>query len=163
PHRTVRGSIGGLRLALLRARGRCRRGSGHGQRSLRARAVLGITSRSRRAHGRTGRPARRHRGRRDDRRAREAAWPGAYGAAWRAARLTRRERMRTIVIGDKNLSSWSMRPWLALAKCGVPFDEIVIRLDRPDTKARLAAETPHGKVPVLREDGLVIWESLAIC
>jgi glutathione S-transferase len=71
--------------------------------------------------------------------------------------------MRTIVIGDKNLSSWSMRPWLVLAKCGVPFDELVIRLDRPDTKARLAAETPHGKVPVLRDDGLVIWESLAIC
>lgn len=71
--------------------------------------------------------------------------------------------MLTIVIGNKNRSSWSMRPWLALSKCDAPFDEEMIRLDEPTTKAALARATPHGKVPVLREGDVTVWESLAIC
>ena len=71
--------------------------------------------------------------------------------------------MLTIVIGNKNRSSWSMRPWLALKKTGAAFDEAVIPLDEPTTKSRLARETPHGKVPVLRDGGVTVWESIAIC
>lgn len=68
-----------------------------------------------------------------------------------------------IVIGDMNLSSWSLRPWLALRATGYPFRERKIRLDRADTKDRLRAASPTAKVPVLVDGELVIWESLAIC
>ncbi|MBM3488209.1 MAG: glutathione S-transferase family protein [Alphaproteobacteria bacterium] len=68
----------------------------------------------------------------------------------------------TLVIGNKNYSSWSLRPWLALAVAGIPFDEIVIPLYRDDTKALLARHAPAGKVPVLRDGAIVVWESLAI-
>lgn len=69
----------------------------------------------------------------------------------------------TIVLGNKNYSSWSLRPWLALKATGQPFDEIVIPLRTPDTKARILEYSPSGKVPVLkRPDGSVVWETLAI-
>lgn len=68
-----------------------------------------------------------------------------------------------LVIGDKNLSSWSLRPWLALRAAGVDFDEALIRLDRPDTAARIAEHSGAGKVPVLHHGALRVWESLAIC
>ena len=68
----------------------------------------------------------------------------------------------TLVIGNKAYSSWSLRPWLALARTGVPFDEIVVPLDRPETAAALATHSPSGLVPVLKTDDLVLWESLAI-
>jgi glutathione S-transferase len=68
-----------------------------------------------------------------------------------------------IVIGDKNYSSWSMRGWLALELTGAPYDEIVVPLDQPDTAERIRSFSPAGRVPVLREDGLVVWDSLAIC
>ena len=68
-----------------------------------------------------------------------------------------------IVVGSKNLSSWSLRPWLALSVTGAPFTEEVIQLDKPDTKERLLARSPTGKVPVLIDGSLVIHESLAIC
>lgn len=70
--------------------------------------------------------------------------------------------MRTLYIGDKNLSSWSLRPWLALRHAEVPFQEGVVRLDRPDTKANLLAVSPSGRVPALTERNLVLWDSLAI-
>ncbi len=69
----------------------------------------------------------------------------------------------TIVIGNKNYSSWSLRAWIALAATGAEFDEIRIPLDRPDTRARILEHSPAGKVPVLRDGALVVWESLAIC
>jgi glutathione S-transferase len=69
----------------------------------------------------------------------------------------------TVILGNKNYSSWSMRPWLALKRTGAVFEEIVIPLDRPDTQARIRAHSPSGKVPVLKHGGIVIWESLAIC
>jgi glutathione S-transferase len=68
-----------------------------------------------------------------------------------------------IVVGSKNLSSWSLRPWLALAVTGAPFTEEVILLDKPDTKEKLVARSPTGKVPVLIDGDLVNHESLAIC
>jgi glutathione S-transferase len=68
-----------------------------------------------------------------------------------------------LILGDKNISSWSMRPWLALKHAGIDFDEQLIRLDRPDTKATIRARSPSGKVPALDLGGTVIGESLAIC
>lgn len=70
--------------------------------------------------------------------------------------------MRTLVIGNKAYSSWSLRPWLLLKHGGLPFDEVRIPLYRADSAAPLARWSPSGKVPVLHDDGLVIWESLAI-
>jgi glutathione S-transferase len=69
---------------------------------------------------------------------------------------------RTLMIGDYNLSSWSLRPWLALDHSGLSFETEVIRLDRPDTRAKLEAASPTAKVPCLRDGALVVWESLAI-
>lgn len=66
-------------------------------------------------------------------------------------------------IGNKRLSSWSMRPWLALRKAGIDFDENLIPLDQPDTRETLNALSPAGTVPVLQAGDLTIWDSLAIC
>ena len=68
----------------------------------------------------------------------------------------------TLVIGDKNLSSWSLRPWLALKQCGIPFAEERIRLRQPDSKAEILRHSPSGKVPALKTDTAVVWDSLAI-
>ena len=69
----------------------------------------------------------------------------------------------TLVIGNKNYSSWSLRPWLALRKAGIEFEEVKILLDKPDTKSRILEHSPAGKVPVLIVDGQSIWDSLSIC
>lgn len=69
----------------------------------------------------------------------------------------------TLTIGDKNLSSWSLRPWLLLKQAGIPFTEINIRLDRPETRKTLSELSPSGLVPVLTDGDLKIWDSLAIC
>lgn len=71
--------------------------------------------------------------------------------------------MRTLVIGDKNLSSWSLRPWLALKVAGLPFAEVAVRLGQADTDAAIRRYSPSGKLPCLIDGDLVIWESLAIC
>jgi glutathione S-transferase len=68
----------------------------------------------------------------------------------------------TLVIGDKNLSSWSLRPWIALKACGIPFEEERIRLRQPDSKAEILRHTPAGKVPALNTRMGVVWDSLAI-
>lgn len=70
---------------------------------------------------------------------------------------------RTLVIGNRNYSSWSLRPWLALRHAGIAFDELRIALSRPDTRDNLARHSPSGRVPCLIEGDLVIWDSLAIC
>jgi glutathione S-transferase len=67
-----------------------------------------------------------------------------------------------LVIGNKNYSSWSMRPWLALTVAGLDFQEVVIGLDQPDTKARILEHSPAGRVPVLIDGAVTVWESLAI-
>ena len=69
----------------------------------------------------------------------------------------------TLYVGSKRYSSWSLRPYLALAQTGAAFETTTILLDQPDTKAQIATVTPAGRVPVLHHDGLVIWDSLAIC
>jgi glutathione S-transferase len=69
----------------------------------------------------------------------------------------------TLVIGNKNYSSWSLRAWLLMKHLGVTFDEIVIALDRPDTREQLDRYGPSGRVPVLRHGELCVWDSLAIC
>jgi glutathione S-transferase len=68
-----------------------------------------------------------------------------------------------LVIGDKNTSTWSMRPWLVLKHLGLDFEEVNIRLRLPTTAADAARESPSGKVPVLRDGDLAVWDSLAIC
>jgi len=69
-----------------------------------------------------------------------------------------------LVIGTKKWSTWSMRPWLALKATGAPFTETLIEL-REDgvTQPAIAAHSPSGLVPALKVDGLVLWDSLAIC
>ena len=69
-----------------------------------------------------------------------------------------------ILIGDKLWSTWSMRPWLALKHTGAPFTETLIRLRTEQTNddAR-AAGSPNGQVPVLKDGGTTVWDSMAIC
>jgi glutathione S-transferase len=67
-----------------------------------------------------------------------------------------------IVIGAKLWSTWSLRAWLPLKRTGAAFAETVIRLRRPETEAEIAPHSPSGKVPVLKDGEVVIWDSLAI-
>jgi glutathione S-transferase len=69
---------------------------------------------------------------------------------------------RTLIIGNKNYSSWSFRPWIAMKVAGIPFDEMVISLNAPDFKPRVSAVSGTGKVPALDDNGVHVWESLAI-
>lgn len=69
----------------------------------------------------------------------------------------------TLYIGNRNLSSWSLRPYLALAHAGAAFETVTIPLDTPATRGAIAAVNPAGRVPVLHDGDLVIWDSLAIC
>ncbi|MFN0264248.1 glutathione S-transferase family protein [Tepidamorphus sp. 3E244] len=71
--------------------------------------------------------------------------------------------MTTLVIGNKNYSSWSLRPWLALKAAEIPFEEKLIVLNQPDTRDQLLQASRAGLVPVLVDpDGMTIWDSLAI-
>jgi glutathione S-transferase len=74
--------------------------------------------------------------------------------------------MRKLYIGNKNYSSWSMRPWVLLTQAGIPFEEVMVRFDAFDAgsqfKQRLQGLSPTGKVPLLVDDGLAIWDTLAI-
>jgi glutathione S-transferase len=67
-----------------------------------------------------------------------------------------------LVIGNKNYSSWSLRPWLLLRQAGLPFEEELISFNAPDFKARVLRYSPSGKVPVLIDGDLAVWDSLAI-
>ncbi|QYF95960.1 glutathione S-transferase family protein [Massilia sp. PAMC28688] len=69
----------------------------------------------------------------------------------------------TLVIGNKNYSSWSMRPWVAMVGFGIPFNEVRVLLDQPDTANRIAEYSGAGRVPVLLAGEMTIWDSLAIC
>lgn len=68
----------------------------------------------------------------------------------------------TIVLGNKAYSSWSLRGWLALRQTGVPFDEIVVPLDLPDTRENILAHSPSGRVPCLLTPNGGVWDSLSI-
>jgi glutathione S-transferase len=67
-----------------------------------------------------------------------------------------------LILGNKNYSSWSFRPWLAMRAAGIAFDETVISLEAEDFKARVTRLSGAGKVPVLIDGEARIWESLAI-
>lgn len=69
----------------------------------------------------------------------------------------------TLVIGTKRFSSWSLRPWLAARMAGIEFDEVLIALRQPETKAEILRHSPSGKVPCLLTGALAVWDSLAIC
>jgi glutathione S-transferase len=69
----------------------------------------------------------------------------------------------TLVIGNKNFSSWSLRPWLALKQTGAAFEEVLVPLRKADSRDRILAYSKSGKVPFLRHGSVDVWESLAIC
>ncbi|MBB4301543.1 glutathione S-transferase [Rhodobium orientis] len=71
-------------------------------------------------------------------------------------------KTRQLIIGNKNYSSWSLRPWLAMSVAGIEFEEVLIPLDQPDTKEKILQYSPAGKVPILIDGDLTVWESLAI-
>ena len=71
--------------------------------------------------------------------------------------------MSTLLIGNKNYSSWSLRPWLFLRKAGFKFDEQTVYLDEGDYQRQIAALSPSRRVPLLIDGDLKIWDSLAIC
>jgi glutathione S-transferase len=74
--------------------------------------------------------------------------------------------MLKLYIGNKNYSSWSMRPWVLLKQAGIPFEEVMVRFDAfsgdSQFKQRLGPLSPAGKVPVLVDGDLVVWDTLAI-
>ena len=71
-----------------------------------------------------------------------------------------------LYIGNKNYSSWSMRPWVLLTQAGIAFEERMLRFDSFDADSKFKADVmrlnPVGKVPVLVDDGFAIWDTLAI-
>lgn len=68
----------------------------------------------------------------------------------------------TLIIGDKNTSSWSMRPWLLMHHAGIEFDEINVKLHQPERRKNILAHSPSGKVPALKWNDSLIWDSLAV-
>ena len=68
-----------------------------------------------------------------------------------------------LYVGNKRLSSWSLRPYLALSHTGAPFETRTSFLDRPDSTAEILKVSPTGRLPALHHDGLVVHDSLAIC
>jgi len=71
--------------------------------------------------------------------------------------------MLKLVIGDYNISSWSLRPWITLKQAGLPFECVVIHLGEAGAKAEIFKHSPSGKVPCLIDGETVVWDSLAIC
>jgi glutathione S-transferase len=74
--------------------------------------------------------------------------------------------MLKLYIGNKNYSSWSMRPWVLLKEAGIPFEEVMLRFDAfsadSQFKQRLGTLSPAGRVPVLQDGDVVVWDTLAI-
>lgn len=70
--------------------------------------------------------------------------------------------MLTLVIGNKNLSSWSLRPWLVLKHLGLAFEEVKFMLDTPAFRPAALRYSPTGRVPTLVDGDLTVWDSLAI-
>ncbi|MDX2265731.1 MAG: glutathione S-transferase family protein [Hyphomicrobiales bacterium] len=75
---------------------------------------------------------------------------------------TRDDKAYRLIIGNKNWSSWSLRPWLAMKAFGVPFEEVNVPLRRTDSKALILQHSPSGKVPALKAGEVSVWDSLAI-
>ncbi|TFY99057.1 glutathione S-transferase family protein [Ramlibacter humi] len=74
--------------------------------------------------------------------------------------------MLKLYIGNKNYSSWSMRPWVLLKQAGIPFEEVMVKFDSfgadSEFKRVIGEVNPGGRVPVLADDGLAVWDTLAI-
>lgn len=68
----------------------------------------------------------------------------------------------TLYIGNKNYSSWSLRGWLMAKAAGITFEEVLIRLRQPNTKAEVLRHSPSGRVPALVHGEISVWESLAM-
>ncbi|MBI3284866.1 MAG: glutathione S-transferase family protein [Burkholderiales bacterium] len=80
-----------------------------------------------------------------------------------AAMLHQNKPGMRLVIGNKNYSSWSMRPWVLMKAFGIPFEEIRILLGQPATTNQIAEYSQAGRLPILLADHMTIWDSLAIC
>ena len=70
--------------------------------------------------------------------------------------------MYTLYIGNKNFSSWSLRPWVLMRHAGIPFHEQMVSLYAPDRVARIRAVSPNARVPCLHDGDTVVWDTLAI-
>ena len=68
----------------------------------------------------------------------------------------------TLVIGNKNYSSWSMRPWVLMRELGIPFEEVKLRFHSPEWERQIARRSPSGLVPVLWRGEQAVWDTLAI-
>src|SRR5262245_18125807 len=68
-----------------------------------------------------------------------------------------------LTIGNKNYSSWSLRPWILMKHLGLDFHERLMPLDTPDFARDIAIASPTRRVPILKHGSLLIWDSLAIC
>jgi len=68
----------------------------------------------------------------------------------------------TLIVANKAYSSWSLRPWILLVHFKIPFEEVVIAMDRPETRAAMLRYAPTGKCPSLHDGRIAVWESLAI-
>jgi glutathione S-transferase len=71
--------------------------------------------------------------------------------------------VRSLLIGSKNYSSWSLRPWVFLRKAAFEFTEQIVYFDASGYQAQIAALSPSRRVPLLVDEGFKIWDSLAIC
>jgi glutathione S-transferase len=91
---------------------------------------------------------------------------GAAPALASAASFSYREARMQLFIGNKNYSSWSMRPWVLMTQAGIDFDEVLLRFDAFSADSRFKREvrklSPAGRVPVLVDDGFAVWDTLAI-
>jgi glutathione S-transferase len=67
-----------------------------------------------------------------------------------------------LIVANKAYSSWSLRPWILLAHFKIPFEDVTIPLDLPDTRKRILAHSPNGKCPSLHDGPISVWESIAI-
>jgi glutathione S-transferase len=67
-----------------------------------------------------------------------------------------------LIVASKAYSSWSLRPWILLAHFKIPFEEVVIPLDMPETRAAILKYSPNGKCPALVDGAITVWESLAV-
>ena len=67
-----------------------------------------------------------------------------------------------LIVANKAYSSWSLRPWILLAHFKIPFEELVIAMDRPETRANMLKYAPTGKCPSLHDGKIAVWELLAI-
>lgn len=70
--------------------------------------------------------------------------------------------MKQLYIGNKNYSSWSLRPWVLMQTLGISFEEVLMPFDGPDNYHRYKVFSPNGRVPCLQDGDQVVWDSLAI-